>query len=540
MKFTRTAGLSLAGAVAAAMLLAAPTPPASAKLEEGQKAREFKAKDFLLEEEVDLSEHLGKKVILLDFGSIYCSSCMVTVPNLVKLRKRYSEDELAILNIYLDIYNPQRVIKFFRGFAKDIHLSLVIDEKLAISREYGIDTLPTTLIIDRSGTIRRRIVGYTETDEKEINEIIENLVTEESPEGMAAVSDEGAITIYVPESFTKTIQNGIFVVGHISGEGTKDVATKLNNLPEKMVRSKDNIFHYRTNLSLALNLLEVKGQVGEGKAKSQSAVVFREAAMRDDIRSDLPLYRFHHAEEMDVCRKCHVLDVELKDKSNLQQSKICDSCHGNMSKDVYTHGPITVGGCLPCHDYQSFPNKYELRSFGPDLCYTCHENVKEAIKAAAFIHGPTAAGMCIVCHEPHGSSEKFLLRRKVDRLCISCHQNVLRYFSSNTIHMPVEKGECTGCHDPHAAGDSKLLVLPKDQLCGKCHQIESYSHMHRVGVAAKTKFAVGTPVDSKGQTTCYSCHLFHSSTLAKLVRGEAEGVCGTGCHGMEEQEQEQE
>ena len=69
MRLPRIAGLSLAGAVAA-MILAALAPPVSAKLEEGQKALEFKAKDFLLEEEVDLGEHLGKKVILLDFGSI--------------------------------------------------------------------------------------------------------------------------------------------------------------------------------------------------------------------------------------------------------------------------------------------------------------------------------------------------------------------------------------------------------------------------------------------------------------------------------------
>jgi thiol-disulfide isomerase/thioredoxin len=101
-------------------------------------------------------------VILLDFGSIYCSSCMVTVPNLIKLRKKYPEENLAVFNIYLDIYNPQRVIKFFRGFAKDMRLNLLIDDKLAISRDYGVDTLPTTIIIDRAGTIRRRIVGYTE------------------------------------------------------------------------------------------------------------------------------------------------------------------------------------------------------------------------------------------------------------------------------------------------------------------------------------------------------------------------------------------
>lgn len=534
MRFPWIQGLLVAGVVA--VLSALSFSPAEAKLDEGQKAAGFTSRDFLLEEDVNLGDHLGNKVILLDFGSIYCSSCMVTVPNLIKLRKRYSEDELAIFNIYLDIYNPQRVIKFFRGFAKDIRLNLVIDEKLAISREYGIDTLPTTLIIDRTGTIRRRIIGYTEADEKEIDEIIENLISEESPEGVTSVSDEGAISIYVPESFTKTTQNSVFVVGYISGEGTKDVAVKLNNLPAKMVVSKENIFHARTNLSLAMNLLEVKGQVGEGKQKSQSAVLFRESQIREDIRSELPMYRFHHGEENEACRKCHELDVALKDKSTLQQSQICNACHGNLSKEVFTHGPITVGGCLPCHDYQSFPNKYELRSSGPDLCYNCHEKLKETIKGGIFVHGPTAAGMCIVCHDPHGSSERFLLRRKMDRLCISCHQDFLKEFAKNTIHSPVEEGECTGCHDPHASTDNKMLVLPRDELCGKCHIVGEFTHMHKVGVEPEFDFAPGTPVDAAGQTTCYTCHLFHSSTLAKLWRGEVEGECGIGCHTQLEEE----
>jgi len=537
MGFPGKKGLLIAGAVAAALLAAHPRS-VDAKLDAGQSAVAFKGMDFLLEKEVDLGDHLGNKVILLDFGSIYCSSCMVTVPNLIKLRKRYPEEELAIYNIYLDIYNPQRVIKFFRGFAKDIRLNVMIDEKLAVSREYGIDTLPTTIIVDRTGTIRRRITGYTEADEKEIDKIIENLVSEESPEGPVSVSDEGAISILVPESFTKTTQNSVFIVGYISGEGTKDVAVKLNNLPAKMVRSKDNIFHARTNISLAMNLLEVKGEVGEGKQKSQSAVLFRESAVRDDIRSELPVYRFHHGEENEACRKCHDLDVALKDKSTLQQSAICNKCHTDLSSALFTHGPITVGGCLPCHDYQSFPNKYELRTMGSDLCYTCHERLKETIRGRTYVHGPTAAGMCVVCHDPHASNEKFLLRKKTDRLCISCHQGFLKEFSKATIHEPVEDGDCTGCHDPHASGDSKMLVMPKADLCGKCHVIEGSTHMHKTGVEPKSSFAPGTPADAAGQTTCYTCHLFHSSTLAKLWRGEVEGECGIGCHTTGEEEED--
>src|SRR5512137_390756 len=171
---SRWVGLS----AATLFLLVAVVPAAAARLDEGQKAVSLKGTDFLTGTPLDLEQSLGKRVILLDFGSIYCSSCMVTVPNLIKLRKRFPEEDLAIFNIYLDIYNPQRVVKFFRGFASDMRLSLLIDDKLAISREYGVDTLPTTLIIDKAGVIRRRIVGYTEADEKEIDGILDRLISE--------------------------------------------------------------------------------------------------------------------------------------------------------------------------------------------------------------------------------------------------------------------------------------------------------------------------------------------------------------------------
>ena len=518
-------------AIAAALLLVfAFARPLQAKLDEGQEAVPFTGNDFLTEGRIDLGEHLGNKVILLDFGSIYCSSCMVTVPNLIKLRKRYEEKDLVILNIYLDIYNPQRVIKFFRGFAKDMKLGLLIDEKLSISREYGIDTLPTTVIIDRAGIIRRRIIGYTEADEKEIDEIIENLVHEKGDPGVTGPVAEGGIEVFVPESFTKTKQDYLYIVGSISGEGTKDVAMKLNNLPPKVSKSKENIFHFRSPLSLAMNLIEVKGQVGGGKEKSQSVVMFRETPMRDDIRSELPVYHFHRDEETKPCWNCHQRDVSLKDKTTIQKSETCNSCHGALKGATYTHGPITVGGCLPCHDYQSFPNKYELRSFGPSLCYTCHEKLQETIKDRPFVHGPTAAGMCIVCHEPHGSVERFLLRKKTDRLCLSCHQDFVQVLAMDFLHGPVESGECTGCHDPHASVDQKQLVAPKANLCEKCHDIGSMLHMHRVGDEPNFSWPAGTPVDAEGPTTCYTCHLYHGSKLANLWRGEEEGECGIGCH----------
>ncbi len=505
-------------------------PARAAKLEEGQKAVGFKGTDFLGGSPLDLEQSLGKRVILLDFGSIYCSSCMVTVPNLIKLRKKHAVENLAIFNIYLDIYNPQRVIKFFRGFAKDINLSLLIDDKLTISREYGVDTLPTTIIIDRGGIIRRRIVGYTEADEKEIDVVIEQLLNE-MPVSPNAGGKRGAepFTVFIPESFTKTSHDRVSLVGYTGGAGSQDVSLKLNNLPERTVTAKDAVFHFSTPLSLAMNLIEIKGQGAEGANQNQSLVIFRETRIGGDITSDLPEYKFHREEEKKPCTKCHKLEVPLQDKSGMGQSDICAACHTALARRIFTHGPITVGGCLPCHDYQSFPNQYELRAQGADLCYSCHDRVREQLRTVTFIHGPVAAGYCIICHDPHAANERFLLVKKGDRLCVNCHQDLLTELAKPFLHKPIEQGSCTGCHDPHGSSEGKLLVQSRATLCDKCHDISSSRHLHKTKVAAKTEFPPGTPLSPEGTTTCYTCHLYHASNQPYLWRGPKE-QCGLGCH----------
>jgi len=523
---------SCALALAAALALALAPAPAGAKVEEGQRALPFKGTDFLSGSALDLEPAIGSRVIILDFGSIYCSSCMVTVPNLIKLRKQYPADDLAIFNIYLDIYNPQRVVKFFRGFAGDIGVNLLIDERLEISRSYGVDTLPTTFIIDRAGTVRRRIVGYTEADEREIGELVGRLISEQGVP--SAVEGEGGrgkepFTVYVPESFTKTTQQAVHVVGYAGGAGIRDVSLKLNNLPERTAPAKNNVFHFDTPLSLAMNLIEIKGVDAEGRTQSQSVVIFRETRIGGEISSELPSYRFHRDEEKRPCEKCHVLEASLADKSATQQSEVCNSCHGDLARHVFTHGPVTVGGCLPCHDYQSFPNRYELRSQGGELCFGCHDRVKEQIASSAYVHGPVAAGICTVCHDPHGADERFLLTRRQDRLCLSCHQDMLRELVRPTVHRPIEEGTCTGCHDPHASNTSKMLVLPREELCGKCHDFSRQQHMHKVGVGPETEFPEGTLLSREGTTICITCHLVHSSEQPYLWRGE-KAMCGRGCH----------
>ena len=199
-----------------------------------------------------------------------------------------------------------------------------------------------------------------------------------------------------------------------------------------------------------------------------------------------------------------------------------------LGKQIFTHGPITVGGCLPCHDYQSFPNKYELRTAGGGALLLLPRPGPRAGRQASYIHGPVAAGFCVVCHDPHGANERFLLLKKADRLCLSCHQDLLQG-ACQALHAQADRGQgsCTGCHDPHAANASKLLVLPRETSAKSATISRQCGTCTRSGSPRRRSSRRGPRSRKEGTTTCYTCHFFHASSQPKLWRGPQE-QCGSG------------
>lgn len=113
----------------------------------------YDGKDF------SLSEHLGKRVILLDFWATWCPPCRKGIPDLVELQKEFGND-LVVVGISLD---DASTIKEVAPFVKEykINYPVVIGNE-AVSRQYGgIQAIPTTVLIDKSGKIIETIVGLS-------------------------------------------------------------------------------------------------------------------------------------------------------------------------------------------------------------------------------------------------------------------------------------------------------------------------------------------------------------------------------------------
>jgi peroxiredoxin len=129
-------------------------------------------------QKIDFAQLKGKKVVILDFWSIYCSSCIQEMPRLVELHNEFSSKGLQMIGVNLDSFGTQRVLKFMEGMENKITFPVMIDKTRQVATSFNAMVLPTTLLIDAAGKIRFYHVGYKPGDEKKLRDALTQAVKE--------------------------------------------------------------------------------------------------------------------------------------------------------------------------------------------------------------------------------------------------------------------------------------------------------------------------------------------------------------------------
>ena len=97
-------------------------------------------------------------ILVMVFGSIYCKPCVELLPVMNELHERYQDSDVRIILLDIDMgVDPELQREFVERHAiKDPY----INNALPIARDNKVYMLPTTLIVDREGTVVKRIYGF--------------------------------------------------------------------------------------------------------------------------------------------------------------------------------------------------------------------------------------------------------------------------------------------------------------------------------------------------------------------------------------------
>jgi thiol-disulfide isomerase/thioredoxin len=140
---------------------AQPQTPVIAAGEIGSPLPDFVVKD--LSGQSISSSDLKGKVVLIDFWATWCQPCKKEMPGYQKLLDRYGSRGFAVLGLKSDIMadsvNPLQ-------FAKKIGVRypLIVASASLTHKFGGIEGLPTTMIYDRHGLLRKKVIGFDYTE----------------------------------------------------------------------------------------------------------------------------------------------------------------------------------------------------------------------------------------------------------------------------------------------------------------------------------------------------------------------------------------
>lgn len=103
-----------------------------------------------------LSDAVGKEVIVLNFFATWCAPCVAEMPELERLADEMRGRPFRLLAI--DSEEKPDVVRAFLG-EHGLGLPVALDESGSVGSTYGVDSLPTTVVIGPDGKIRLYQVG---------------------------------------------------------------------------------------------------------------------------------------------------------------------------------------------------------------------------------------------------------------------------------------------------------------------------------------------------------------------------------------------
>lgn len=108
-------------------------------------------------EEISLSQYAGKgKIVLVDFWASSCAPCLAKAPEFIKIYNQYKDKGFEIVGVSLDTESNAWNKAITRLSLPWPQLSDLLGWNSEIPKSYGIDLIPSTILIGKDGIIIAR------------------------------------------------------------------------------------------------------------------------------------------------------------------------------------------------------------------------------------------------------------------------------------------------------------------------------------------------------------------------------------------------
>lgn len=121
----------------------------------GKPAPDFTI-DCLDNEKFIFSEHVGKKVVILNFFATWCNPCKEEMPELVRFYEMHRKAPVIFIGINAD-ESEDAVSRFIRDF--NVTYPVAIDKKNKLQKLFSVRSFPTTIFIGADGVVHIYEVG---------------------------------------------------------------------------------------------------------------------------------------------------------------------------------------------------------------------------------------------------------------------------------------------------------------------------------------------------------------------------------------------
>ena len=142
----------------------------------GGEAPEFEL-NLLGGGKLNLAEHRGKRVVILDFWATWCGPCVDALPSLAKIAEEYRSKDVILYAVNLQ-ERPRGIERFLQR--QKLNLTVALDLEGKVGYLYQVTSIPQTVLIGKNGKVEALHIGFGEDSERRLRSELDALIAGKS------------------------------------------------------------------------------------------------------------------------------------------------------------------------------------------------------------------------------------------------------------------------------------------------------------------------------------------------------------------------